>query len=152
MSTRSTYRISSSHTDKETGKTKVTHYCLVYVQCDGYPEGHPVDTAKWLSGGEVVNGIPFNDDKQRTLFNGPGCLAAQLVAYLKDGAGNVYLNPVSTRGTSWEDYLYDIITNDDFSITFIARSNHGRKPIFYKGTPEGFVEWVEKKQLKEEEA
>lgn len=141
MSTRSTYRVSSSHTDKETGKTKVTHYCLVYVQCDGYPEGHPVETAQWLSTGEVVNGIPFTD-KPKLLFNGPGCLAAQLVARLKDGVGNTYLNPLSSRGNCWEDYLYDIIVGDDNKITFVARSNHGKKKVFYSGSPDGFIEFV----------
>jgi hypothetical protein len=83
------------------------------------------------------------------LFNGPGCLGASLVAHLKEGPGNVYLNPLSFRGNSWEDYLYDIIVNDEKNITFVARSNHGNKKIFYTGTPEGFVEYVE--QLKKSE-
>ena len=56
MGTRSTYRVIEQWTDDKTGKIKNENLVLVYLQYDGYPTGHPIDTAEWLSTGTVVNG------------------------------------------------------------------------------------------------
>jgi hypothetical protein len=40
-------------------------------------------------------------------FNGMGCLAAQMVANFKDGAGSFYLYPVTTTDCG-QDYEYHI--------------------------------------------
>lgn len=64
--------------------------CLtaMYAQYDGYPEGMGLDLVKFLGDKPLVNGFGSNSQQA---FNGPGCLAAQLVAHFKDGIGGFYL-------------------------------------------------------------
>ena len=76
----------------------------VYRQFDGYPEGHGKDLAEFLSPFVLVNGIPLGDP--RKLANGMGCLAAQLIAHLKEGADGIYLNVPGSRNGG-EEFVYD---------------------------------------------
>ena len=77
----------------------------IYHHWDGYPEGLGVTLASYLDGKRVVNGIGGKDDED-LVFNGMGCLAASLVAQLKDGPGNVYIEPRESH--AWIDYQYYI--------------------------------------------
>ena len=79
----------------------------IYHHWDGYPEGLGVTLGWYLSGKRVVNGIGSKDNED-LIFNGMGCLAASLVAHLKDGPGNVYIEGRDQHG--WIDYHY-YITN-----------------------------------------
>lgn len=143
MGTRSTYRFIETSTNDE-GKVSHKKIALVYFQYDGYPEGHPLNTAKWLASGKVVNGIGSGDIG--LIFNGAGCLTAQFIAKHKDGPGGVYLEPVSSRGNCWEDYLYDIIIDfNTKSIIMIAYRNMKKKKKLFEGTPAEFVEYFDKK-------
>jgi hypothetical protein len=95
MGTRSTYKVIETYIEKREGKPekRITNdVVLMYRQYDGYPDGHPLETAEWLSGGKVVNGLGL--DNKGLVFNGAGCLAAQLVAKFKDGPGGTYLYPM----------------------------------------------------------
>ena len=83
----------------------------IYHHWDGYPEGLGVTLASYLNGYHVVNGLGRENDK---LFNGMGCLAASLVAELKDGPGNVYIEDRGSHG--WIDYHYYIWGADYKSI------------------------------------
>ncbi len=85
----------------------------IYHHWDGYPEGLGVTLANYLDGKKVVNGISSKDDED-LVYNGMGCLAASLVAYLKDGPGNVYIEPRESHG--WIDYQYYIWGNTDKGI------------------------------------
>lgn len=76
----------------------------LYRQYDGYPSGHGADLAMFLSRGRLVNGL---SGKDTTVFNGMGCLAAQLVANFKDGPGQFYLYPV-TAVDCGQDYEYHV--------------------------------------------
>ena len=69
----------------------------IYHHWDGYPEGLGVTLGWYLSGKRVVNGIGGKDNED-LIFNGMGCLAASLVAYLKDGPGNVYIEGRDQHG------------------------------------------------------
>jgi hypothetical protein len=142
MGTRSTYRIIEQFKDDK-GKTINQDICLIYVQYDGYPTGHPMETAEWLSSGKVVNGYSMSEELQ---FNGAGCLAAQLVAKMKTGTGGVYLQTLKSRGNSWEDYLYDIIIKEDNSIEYVCYENGSRKKELFRGTPADFVTKFEKEE------
>jgi len=144
MGTRSTYRVIEKF--RENGKVIDDKIMLMYVQYDGYPDGHPKDTAEWLASGRVVNGIGMNDNG--LIFNGAGCLAAQLVARFKTGAGGAYLYPMKHRGNSGEDYLYDIIVDSaTHEIEFIAYScGYKRHRIIFKGYPIDFVRFATKKE------
>jgi hypothetical protein len=80
----------------------------MYRQYDGYPEGHGADLALFLSRGRLVNGL---SGKETTVFNGMGCLAAQLVANFKEGPGQFYLYPTSAKDCG-QDYEYHIYERD----------------------------------------
>jgi hypothetical protein len=145
MGTRSTYRVIEEWTDDrpeakvKKGQNKLV---LLYAQFDGYPTGHPMDTAEWLASGTVVNG--FGPSEKGLQFNGAGCLAAQLVAKFKDGVGGYYIHPMNHRGNCWENYTYDIIVKEDKTIEYIAYEvgGGGKKPRFkkiFQGSPEDFI-------------
>lgn len=142
MGTRSTYRVIEQFKDDK-GKVVNQDICLIYVQYDGYPTGHPMETAEWLSSGKVVNGYSMSEELQ---FNGAGCLAAQLVAKMKTGTGGVYLQTLKSRGNSWEDYLYDIIIKEDHSIEYVCYENGSWKKELFRGTPADFVTKFEKEE------
>lgn len=145
MGTRSSYAVIEEYRD-ENHKKVTSKYMAMYVQYDGYPDGHPLDVAKWLSGGNVVNGIPMREDK-KLIFNGSGCLAAQLVARMKVDVGNVYMQPFKHRGFSGEEYLYDIIVNlDRKDIKIIAYELYNKKVKIFEGTPQEFCERFEPKE------
>lgn len=88
---------------------RATPIMNMYRQYDGYPSGHGAELAEFLSGGRLVNGLSgMGKEKQ---FNGMGCLAAQMVANFKDGAGSFYLYPVTTTDCG-QDYEYHILNID----------------------------------------
>lgn len=143
MGTRSTYRVIQQWTDRDTARINNQNLVLLYAQYDGYPTGHPLDTAKWLASGKVVNGLGPTDP-QVLLFNGAGCLAAQLIAKYKGGVGGHYIYPMNQRGQCGEDYLYDIIVKDDREIEYIAYGWNIKndKAVFkkiFQGSPEDFI-------------
>lgn len=137
MGTRSTYRVLNKI------KSVGTPILLLYAQFDGYPEGHPLNTAKWLASGKVVNGVTTGDG---LVFNGAGCLAAQLVALYKKEAGGFYIESIDSRGQLDEEYVYDIMVSEK-GIEYIAYevgwdSAIGRPEfnVIFRGTPEEYVE------------
>ena len=76
----------------------------MYRQYDGYPSGHGKDLAEFLEPIVMTNGIGMTE---AVIANGPGCLAAQLVAHFKDGPGGIYLEP-TTATSCGQDYEYHI--------------------------------------------
>tara|TARA_Y100001938_G_scaffold49073_1_gene68350 strand:- start:322 stop:741 length:420 start_codon:yes stop_codon:yes gene_type:complete len=80
----------------------------IYHHYDGYPEYLGVRLANFLDGYDVVNGL--STGYQGPVANGMGCLAAQLVSYIKDEPGNVYLQ--KPRELDWENYEYFIWVKD----------------------------------------
>jgi hypothetical protein len=157
MGTRSTYRVIEKGVYN--GKPWKNVFCLLYVQYDGYPDGHPADTMAWLATGEVVDGLPM--DKKGLVFNGAGCLAAQLIARMKtDDNGNVtpggaYLYPIRSRCKCGEDYVYDIIVNsDDKTIEVVAYNNNTgwgdndkvKTKVLYRGSPAGYADWLKNRK------
>lgn len=146
MGTRSlTTFIDEPYKDKK-GKTHRTKIVTIYRQMDGYPEGMGLDLAEFLAEGTVVNGLSYGEKKR--VFNGMGCLAAQVVAHLKDGAGSIYLE--KPRAADWEDYTYEIESNGEQKpLTFRCFEIHtkGRKKIF-EGTPQDFIAKYKKEEVK----
>ena len=84
----------------------------IYKHYDGYPQGHPVDLAKFLKGFKIVNGLGAHDIR---VANGLGCLAAQYVAAFKMEAGDIYIESPDTE-RSWIDYVTYIWGDDNKSI------------------------------------
>ena len=128
MGTRSTYRFINKEGDIN------VNYSLVYFQYDGYPEGHPTETAEWLASGTVVNGIPMTD---KLVFNGISDLITQFIAKYKKGPGGVYIYPLKDRGNCGEDYLYDIIVDGK---NIIMKGYKYKNKLIFTGTPQEFVE------------
>lgn len=77
----------------------------MYRQMDGYPAGHGAELAEFLDPMVLVNGI--NSNETRKVANGMDCLAAQLVAHFKTGAGDFYLMPPKSQDCG-QDYEYHI--------------------------------------------
>ena len=106
----------------------------IYRQYDGYPDGLGLELAEFLSDFTIVNGLSPNG--ARKVANGTGCLAAQLVAYLKDGPGNVYLEPItlhSKPGDMWEDYIYTIYPKES-EPTYMSIYDVCEKKCIFVGT------------------
>ena len=110
----------------------------IYHHWDGYPEGLGVTLGWYLSGKRVVNGIGSKDNED-LIFNGMGCLAASLVAYLKDGPGNVYIEPRESHG--WIDYEYFIWGYEGKSIYISIFSND---ECIFVGEPEDLLDKYDK--------
>lgn len=149
MGTRSTYRVIETYKNDKGVKIE-KKIVLVYLQYDGYPDGHPLEIAEWLSTGKVVNGLGLKTEGLPLVFNGAGCLAAQLIHKLKDGPGGTYIYPISDRGKCGENYVYDIIVDfDTKEITFNAYDNpwKGRPKLIFSGYPKDFVYKYEKKEV-----
>jgi len=85
----------------------------IYHHYDGYPEGLGVTLASYLDDKAITNGLGNRDDYD--YFNGLGCLAASLIAELKDGPGNVYIED-KDRPHGWLDYKYYVWGDDNKGI------------------------------------
>jgi hypothetical protein len=154
MGTRSLTTFIETYKDDK-GKKKKSEIVTMYRQYDGYPEGHGQELAEFLAGGELVNGIGLGD---KVVFNGMGCLAAQVVAHFKDGAGGFYLQRANKD--SWEEYRYHIIGDFDTKEITIKVMEVGyvnskgdyvnKTRTIFEGTPTEMVTWI--KELNEENA
>ena len=141
MGTRSLTHFIERYTQKpktKRGKVKVKDIEIVvmYRQYDGYPSGHGIELAEFLSQGRLVNGISAAE--KELVFNGMGCLAAQVVANFKEGAGGFYLHPAGTKDC-WQDYDYYVIGDDETKeLTLKCVSSRGK--VVFEGTPKEFIE------------
>ena len=93
----------------------------IYHHWDGYPEGLGVTLAYYLEEKKITNGLSSKDNED-LIFNGMGCLAASIVAYLKDGPGDVYIEPRESHG--WIDDQY-YIWGDTYKDIWISIFSEG---------------------------
>jgi hypothetical protein len=107
----------------------------MYRQFDGYPSGHGSELAEFLFDGKLVNGIPFGSKEK--LFNGMGCLAAQMVAKFKQEVGGFYLLPTRKDHDSWQDYEYHVF--EDKVIVYSGRGKENN--IIFNGPWADFAEF-----------
>tara|TARA_R100000687_G_scaffold61392_1_gene49567 strand:+ start:149 stop:589 length:441 start_codon:yes stop_codon:yes gene_type:complete len=106
----------------------------IYKQFDGYPEGLGLDLAEFLSEFTIVNGLGADRYEPR-IANGVGCLAAQLVGYLKDGPGNIYLEELNGEpGDHWEEYIYTLYPKEN-EPTYMSIYDVYAKECVFVGTP-----------------
>lgn len=110
----------------EDGYTLVT----IYTHWDGYPEGHGVKLAGFLAYRVLLNGIPTHDIYKAN--NGMGCLAAELVGYLKDGIGSTYIVPTASPD---ECYTYVVKLASRQLVMRVYDEGTG----IYSGSPEDFL-------------
>ena len=144
MGTRSLTKVISTWKD-ESGEKQRRPITTMYRQYDGYLDGHGLELAEWLSGYTIVNGIPM--DPSKPMFNGMDCLAAQMFAYFKTEAGNIYCMHPDAEDC-WEEYLYEISEGQYGSYEGILitvyeiRYEKGTTEIFH-GTPEELLTKIE---------
>ena len=113
----------------------------MYRQYDGYLIGHGIELAEFLQDFTVVNG--YNSLTPARSANGIPCLAAQLVAHFKDGIGNIYLYPTSTKDVG-EEFIYTISLTDDQ--IHIEVKDVWRDKIIFIGTPNELIQRINTEQ------
>lgn len=145
MGTRSLTRVIETWKD-DNGKEKKQTLITMYRQMDGYPSGHGEELAEFLNSGKVVNGLGLDALKQR-VFNGAGCMAAQMISHFKgDSAGGIYIYPNSTKD-AWQNYEYHVLVDfDSKDVTLICYESGKRKKQLFKGSPDKFIEFVQKEE------
>ena len=148
MGTRSLTKVIETWTDEKTNKLKKQTLVCMYRQMDGYPSGMGSDLVEFLNSGKLVNGISLAETER--VFNGMGCLAAQLVAHFKNGAGGYYLYPTNVKN-AWQEYEYEIIQHENEPIKLkvieVGYMHKGKyckgKRTLYLGEPKDFESWLE---------
>ena len=140
MGTRSlTYVYETFKNDK--GQRQNEPILCMYGQYDGYPSGVGAELAVFLTSGKLVNGIGLD---AKNVFNGMGCLAAQLVAHFKTEAGGFYLRAPRLDRDDWQDYEYHIF--EDSVVVYEIGSNNNN-PLF-DGTWADFAKFCAKELAK----
>ena len=89
MGTRATIHIAKREEGVSFSEIPEKKLVSIYHHFDGYPEYLGVTIANYLDGKRIVNGL---SDRSKPVFNGLGCLAASLIAELKDEPGYVYVD------------------------------------------------------------
>jgi hypothetical protein len=153
MGTRSLTRVFNTYKNEKNNKQVKEQLVNMYRQYDGYPSGHGEELADFLKGGKVVNGIGGNETQR--VFNGAGCLAAQMIVHFKDGAGGIYIEPISAKNCG-QDYEYEIyvdwvtheITLKCFECGYINKKGEYKsgKKLLFEGKPTDFDQFVEKQE------
>ena len=135
---------------KESLSLSTNELVVIYKQSDGYPEGMGLKLVNFLEGFIIINGIPPNPEPKSA--NGMHDLAAQLVAALMNGIGEIYLYPSGTRDV-WEEFIYYIYpsTNNTLRIRTVE-TYHKTDPktseqvivekVIFDGTPSEMKEWL----------
>mgnify|MGYP001397826290 FL=1 len=137
MGTRSLTTFVETYKDNS-GKKVKNEIVTMYRQYDGYMEGHGKDLADFLAGGELVDGFGMDD---KVVFNGMGCLSAQVVAHFKDGTGGIYLQRANKN--SGENYRYKVIGDletKEITIEVFEVGNRAKK--IFSGSPKQLQEKV----------
>ena len=152
MGTRALTKVFNTYKDEKNNKQVKEQLVNMYRQYDGYPSGHGTELADFLNSGKVVNGIGSRDEKQ-ILFNGAGCLAAQMIAHFKDGAGGFYIEPITAKDCG-QEYEYEVIVDFDtrevtmkcFENGYINKKGEYKsgKKLLFEGKPADFEDLVAK--------
>jgi len=84
-----------------------TPVICMYRQFDGYPSGHGVELAEFLT--QIKMGDGFSGKPELFSFaNGMGCLAAQMIVNFKKSPGGFYIYPVELDQACWQEYEYHV--------------------------------------------
>jgi hypothetical protein len=125
----------------------------MFRQYDGYPTGHGAELAEFLTTGRLVNGLALTKTVEEIVFNGMGCLGAQMIAYFKQTPGAFYIHPVDMTdcGQDYEYHIYDSgkglyieVVNcgcNMFGVTF-----SDKRDTVFKGNLKEFTEFCKEKE------
>lgn len=137
MATRAIIRIA----EREDGVSFSEHpekvRAQIYHHYDGYPEYLGCNLAEFLCDFRVVNGLPTNYFEDIKIANGMGCLTAQLIAGLKEEAGNVYVDYPDTDRDDVEFtyYIWGCVGKDIWMSIFDLHDN-----CIFVGKPQTLIE------------
>jgi hypothetical protein len=84
-----------------------TPIMCMYRQFDGYPSGHGVELAEFLTQIEMGDGMAGKPELF-SFANGMGCLAAQMIVNFKKSPGGFYIYPVELDQACWQEYEYHV--------------------------------------------
>ena len=84
-----------------------TPIVCMYRQFDGYPSGHGVELAEFLTQIEMGDGMAGKPELF-SFANGMGCLAAQMIVNFKKSPGGFYIYPVELDQACWQEYEYHV--------------------------------------------
>ena len=107
----------------------------MYRHFDGYPSAHGQELAEFLFDGKLVNGIPL--DAKGKLFNGMGCLAAQMVSAFKEGPGEFYLYHTDLNHDCWQEYEYHVFEDKVIVYSGYNKENY----VLFNGSWTDFAEF-----------
>jgi hypothetical protein len=113
----------------------------MYRQFDGYPSGHGSELADFLISGEVVNGIPVGYNKK--VFNGMGCLAAQMISHFKNESGGFYLHFPDLDQDCWQEYEYHVYENR----IIVYSGPYSKQNIMFDGCWNKFAEFCNQEEF-----
>ena len=157
MGTRSLTTVIETYRDEKKEKQVKIKLVKMYRQYDGYPEGHGAELTEFLSDGKVVNGLGADDINKKRVFNGAGCLAAQLIAHFKNGAGGFYIEPITAKDCG-QEYEYEIVvdfvtkevTLKCIEVGYIdSKGNYkSGKRVLFEGKPTDFEQFIEERAEK----
>lgn len=139
MGTRSLTRVWEKNDEEETMLVNV------YRQYDGYPKGLGVELAEFLRDRVVGNGISMNDLKNKKFSNGPGDLAAQLIAYMKaeHAVGGVYMEAPVSDGDWGQEWVYDFVVSWRGGEIQVKVTKVWDSAVVFEGAAEQFVAWMD---------
>jgi len=135
--------------------------CTIYTQFDGYPDGVPLDVAKYLARRKLVNGIGMEEHFK--VVNGMDDLTAQIIAFLKikhteimkrytkekgDGlaAGTIYVMPPEAKDVD-EEYIYYIYPDPEYAE--LMKKQHELYDKLWKLIDEGKEETEEAEAIRQ---
>ena len=135
MSTRSLVRFATREEGVSFSEHPERVEVQVYKHYDGYPQGHPLDLAKFLKGFKVVNGLGQDTHK---VANGLGCLAAQYVAAFKMDAGDMYIENADTEHFDIEYVTY--VWGDDGKGIWMSIFSTYEDECIFVGQPQQLID------------
>ena len=138
MSTRSLVRFATREEGVSFSEHPKRVEVQVYKHFDGYPSGHPVELAEFLSEFSIVNGLGQDTHK---VSNGLTCLATQYIAAFKMVPGDLYVeNPDTQHGDiEYITYVWGVENKDIWMSIF---DTYKEKCIFV-GKPEQLIDKYE---------
>ena len=102
---------------------------------DGGPLDHGVEIATFLRSGVLVGYLMEPLEPGKVPFNGPGDLAAQLVAHFKKEPGQFYI--VAEHNRWGYEYTYEILVTPAHLLVKVYQFSE----LVFSGTPDEYLEY-----------
>ena len=135
MSTRSLVRFATREEGVSFSEHPERVEVQVYKHYDGYPEGHPLELAKFLKDFKIVNGLGQDTHK---VANGLGCLAAQYIEAFKQVPGDLYVENPDTNHSDIEYTTY--VWGDNGKSIYMSIFDVYENKCIFVGKPQELID------------